>query len=46
VLFRGLYSEGQAEFEARKDIERMIKEKDELVENVKMEDVQVTSRLF
>jgi hypothetical protein len=46
VLFRGLYSEGQAEFEARKDIERMIKEKDELVENVKMEDIEVTSSLF
>ena len=45
VLYEGFYDEGGAEYAARKDIERMLGEDDKL-KGVKMEDVQVTSRLF
>ena len=42
VLYKGFYSEGLAEFQARKDIEKMIK----AGLKVKMEDVEVATRPF
>ena len=42
VLYKGFYSAGLAEFQARKDIEKLIK----AGLKVKMEDIEVTARPF
>ena len=45
VLYEGFVSAKLAEFEAQKDVERMLSDDPDL-KGVKMEDVTVTSRLF